>query len=58
MPTSTPVTTSTGASLIASSTQALNTNLGSVLPVVLVAAVALVVLFKALNWAFGAAHAR
>lgn len=58
MPTSTPVTTSTGAALIASSTQALNTNLGSVLPVVLVAAVALVVLFKSLNWAFGAAHAK
>lgn len=52
------MTTSTANSIIASTTQAINTNLGTILPVLVVAAIALVVLFKALHWAFGAANSR
>lgn len=52
------MTTSTANAIIASTTQAINTNLGTILPVVVVAAVALVVLYKALHWAFGASSGR
>lgn len=52
------MTTSTGNAIIASTTAAINTNLGNILPVVVFAAIALVILFKALNWAFGAASGK
>lgn len=52
------MTTSTANAIVASTTAAINTNLGNILPVLVVAAVALVVLFKALHWAFGASNSR